>query len=116
MFIVEYYEKSNGNRPVEEFILSLDYKLQAKVSRSINLLEEFGINTRKPYSEKLEDDIFELRIIQGNNIARILYFFDKNKIILVNAFIKKTRKTPRKEIILAKKRRLLYLSRRRQNG
>ena len=40
MFIAEYYQKDDGKYPVEEFILSLDNKMKAKVLWTISLLEE----------------------------------------------------------------------------
>ncbi len=39
MFDVEYYEKEDGTFPAEEFILSLDAKMQAKMFRELELLE-----------------------------------------------------------------------------
>ena len=54
----------------------------------------------------------ELRTILGNNIVRILYFFDEDEIIIAtNGFVKKQEKTPRSEILLAKQRRTIYLTR-----
>ena len=65
-----------------------------------------------PYSEELENGIFELRAKVGSDISRVLYFFVVGrKIILTNGFIKKTQKTPKSEIELAKKYRADYLSR-----
>lgn len=65
-----------------------------------------------PYSEHLRDGIFQLRTQLANNISRVLYFFyDGQKIILTNGFIKKTRETPPKEIEKAKKYRDDYLER-----
>lgn len=67
---------------------------------------------REPLSKELEDGIFELRTIQGNEIVRVLYFFDKNRLIIVtNGFVKKKQKTPRSEIELAKNRRREYYAR-----
>lgn len=64
------------------------------------------------YSKYLRDGIFELRCQSGNNISRILYFFYcNNKIIMTNGFIKKTNKTPKKEIELAKLRKADYIER-----
>lgn len=109
LFEVEYYEKSDGTYPAEEFILSQDIKMQTKLFRLLELLELKGNELREPYSKSLSDGIFEIRAIQGNNITRVLYFFvvDK-KIILTNGFVKKTRKTPENEIVLAKKYRKDY--------
>ena len=106
MFIAEYYQKDDGTYPVEEFILSLDNKMKAKVLWTISLLEDYGTKLRLPYSEHLEDDIFELRIKQNSDITRVLYFFYKDKrIILTNGFVKKSQKTPSGELKLAKDRR-----------
>lgn len=109
LFEVEYYEKSDGTYPAEEFILSQDIKMQTKLFRLLELLELKGNELREPYSKSLSDGIFEICAIQGNNIMRVLYFFvvDK-KIILTNGFVKKTQKTPENEIVLAKKYRKDY--------
>jgi len=65
-------------------------------------------------SKLLEDGIFEVRTVEGNDIVRILYFFDEGKIIIAtNGFVKKQQKTPKSEIELAKKRRKDYFCRRR---
>ena len=106
MFTVEFYNTQNGKEPVSDFLDSLDYKMRAKLVSLLELLEEKGTSLRMPYSSYLEDGIFELRCIQGNNITRVLYLFYIDKqIIITNGFIKKTQKTPRKEIELAKSRR-----------
>ena len=89
--------------------------MKAKVLRTIDLLENNGPFLREPYSKSLEDEIFELRIKQENNITRVLYFFFiGNKAILTNGFIKKTQKTPKNVIETAKKYREDY-QRRNQN-
>ena len=109
LFEVEYYEKSDGTYPAEEFILSQDIKMQAKLFRLLELLELKGNELREPYSKLLSDGIFEIRAIQGNNITRVLYFFVVGKkVILTNGFVKKTQKTPEIEIALAKKYRADY--------
>ena len=104
LFEVEYYEKSDGTYPAEEFILSQDIKMQTKLFRLLELLELKGNELREPYSKFLSDGIFEIRAIQGNNITRVLYFFViGKKIILTNGFVKKTQKTQESVIALAKK-------------
>lgn len=106
---MEYYEKSDGTYPAEEFILSQDVKMQAKLFCRLELLEMKGNDLREPYSKLLTDGIYEIRAIQGNNITRVLYFFVVGKkIILTNGFVKKTKKTPSSEIELAKKYRADY--------
>ncbi len=86
--------------------------MKARMLRMVNLLGECGNRLRKPYSEHLGDGIFELRAKVGSDISRVLYFFVIGKqVVLTNGFIKKTQKTPKGEIELAKKYRNEYLNR-----
>ena len=111
-FEIIFYTNDKGEKPVEDFLDSLNDKMRAKILLSIRMVRENGFHTRMPYSEELEDGIFELRAKVGSDISRVLYFFVVGrKIILTNGFIKKTQKTPRSEIERAKKYRADYLSR-----
>ena len=113
-FELEFYETETGEKPVEAFLLSLDIKMRAKMTRMMELLEEKGTELRRPYTAPLDDGIFELRCQQTGNITRALFFFYlQGKIIVTNGFTKKTPKTPPREISLAKKRRKDYI---RQQG
>ena len=68
-----------------------------------------------PYSEHIEDGIFELRCKQGSNITRVMYFFYvEKKIVATNGFVKKTWKIPAKELEIAKERRADWLSRHKE--
>ena len=109
MIDVDYYKFEDGSNPIDPYLDALDPKMRAKVFRTIVLLEQFGTSLILPHSEHLEDGIFELRIKQGSNIERVLYFFFiGNKAILTNGFSKKQQKTPPGEIQLAKDRRIDY--------
>ena len=78
----------------------------------IKLLEEKGTLLREPYSKPLGDGIFELRAKVGTDISRVLYFFYyEGKIILTTGFVKKTQKTPKEEIQIAKDRRKDFIER-----
>ena len=108
-FSVEYYEKEDGTRPAEEFILSQDVKMRARIFMILEFLEKMGPQLREPYSKSLGDGIFEVRAKQGSNISRVLYFFVVGKkIILTNGFVKKTERTPAREISKAKRYRADY--------
>ncbi len=111
-FAVEFYEDTQGDKPIEDFLLSLNIKMRAKLLGILKILEEKGNQLREPYSKHLEDGIFEVRAKVGTDITRVLYFFYYDgKIILTNGFVKKTQKTPVNEIQLAKKRRNEYIER-----
>jgi hypothetical protein len=94
---IRFFEKS-----IEKFINSLEKKTISKTIRTIELLEMFGSELRMPYSKKIDDNIFELRI-RGAQEVRIIYAFHKKKAFLLHGFIKKDRKIPRREIEKAKK-------------
>ena len=106
LFHIEFYETEDGKTPVEDFMDSLDNKISTKLVGLLEVLEEKGTDLRAPYTKHLEDGIFELRCIFGNDIIRVLFFYYYGGlIVLTNGYIKKTQKTPRKEIKLAKNRR-----------
>lgn len=111
-FEIVFYDKPDGSEPVKEFLLSVDDKMRARLVRMIELLAQNGTTLRMPYSEHLVDGIFEIRAKVGSNISRELYFFVIGKrIVLTNGFVKKTQKTPKNEIELAKKYRNEFLNR-----
>lgn len=104
MFEVEFYDTSEGQCPVQEFLDSLEPKIKAKTLRTIDLLETNGPKLREPYSSSMGDGIFELRTKQGSNITRVFYFFFVGqKAILTNGFVKKTQKTSKADLDLARK-------------
>ena len=87
-FEVEFYKTENGKEPIAEFLDSLGNKMAAKLVGLMEILEEKGTELRMPYSEHLEDGIFELRCKLGSNITRVLYFFFVGrKIVVTNGFV-----------------------------
>ena len=111
-FEVEFYETTDGDKPAKDFLISLDNKMRAKMASMISLLQENGYNLREPYSKHLSEGIFELRAKVGSDIPRVMYFFYiDRRVILTNGFVKKTKKTPLKELEKAKKYRQDYLRR-----
>ena len=111
-YSVEYVELPNGSKPFEEFIAGLPIHERAKVFETINYFVERknqNLPIKENMSKHLEESIFELRTSLSEKIIRTLYFYQKGaKIILTHGFIKKTQKTPRKEIERAKELRNLY--------
>ena len=109
---IKFYKDEAGRIPVREFLDSLDIKMRQKMLRSIQALQDMGVTLRMPLSESLDDGIFELRAKVGSNISRVMYFFViGNRAILTHGFIKKTQKTPPREIERAKKIRDDYMKR-----
>ncbi len=117
MRTIEFYRRPNGQSPIEEFLDSLTGKQAQKVLWVLQLIEELETIPRQ-YFKKLvnSDEIWEVRIQFGNNIFRLLGFFDGGTlIVLTNGFAKKTQKTPSQEINLAVRRKNEYLARRRKS-
>lgn len=112
-FELVIYTKANGETPVLYFLQTLPEKMKAKAVREINTLAKYGNVLREPYTKYITDGIFELRIKFGSDISRVLYFYyEDKKIVLTNGFVKKTEKTPIREILRAKKYRDDYRKRR----
>ena len=111
-FDIDFFKLDNGECPIKDYLNSIDKKLRAKILWTIGLLETNGNMLGMPYSEHLDDGIFELRTKQGSDISRVLYFFCIVKnIILTHGFTKKTNKVPKREIETAKRYRDIYLNR-----
>jgi phage-related protein len=109
---IVYYTLPHGEQPVRTYIDNLDKKLKAKTFRSLLLLEENGALLREPDSKHINDGIFELRTSFGGNAGRILFFFtDGEKIVATHGFLKKSRRTPTREIVKAKRYRADYFTR-----
>jgi phage-related protein len=103
-----------GRWPVKEFIDSLSGEGQAKYIFITRLLQEYGIHAKEPYVKQItgHKKLYELRIKDKSGISRILYFAHTGKkFVLLHGFIKKTDKTPAKEIGIAEQRMKDYLSR-----
>jgi phage-related protein len=74
-------------------------------------VEEFGHKFPFPHAKYIGADIFETRFRGQEGHIRVLYFFyDQDKVIFTNGFIKKTGKTPKNEIEKAIERGNKYLN------
>lgn len=110
--VIEFYKKENGEEPLKKFLDSLPKKLREKTLLSISYLHDYGYQLNGLYSKKITDELWELRTKQSSDITRIMYFFfDRDKVILTHGFVKKTNKTPIKEIERAEKYRKDYYRR-----
>jgi len=110
MFEVHFYEDKQGRQPIKEFLITLRDKAQNskdariqyhKILAYIRSLEEYGTRVGEPTVKHIGGDIWELR-----PLAHRLFFFhwQDNKFILLHHFVKKTNKTPPKEIKQAQRK------------
>jgi phage-related protein len=90
--------------PAQLFIDAQELKMQAKIFRTISLLEEFGSNLREPHVKKIvgTNELFELRVQVASNICRLFFFHFKNKVyVITSGYVKKENKTNPREIARA---------------
>jgi phage-related protein len=94
------------NDTVENEILTLPADMQAKFLRITELLITLGANNiGMPHVKHLDDKLWEIRLTGKENIARSIYFIThKKQIVILHTFIKKTQKTPKKALEIAKQR------------
>lgn len=97
---IKYFQNKRGYYPVLDFIHSLDSKTQSKVFKTIDMLEAFGPFIKPPYMKKLLPRLYELRI-KSQVAIRVFYSPIDRAYHLVHAFLKKTQKTPAKELKIA---------------
>jgi len=94
------------NKKSEKELLDLSPDLQAKFLRIGELLQDFGpYELGLPHIRPLGKKLWELRLKGKDNIARSIYVLESRKrIIILHTFIKKTQKTPEKDIKIATSR------------
>ena len=110
MFELIFYKDEKGYSPVREYLNSLSEKQQDKAVAYMDRLEQFGFGLRRPIADSLGAGfgLYELRPDRN----RILYcFHQRTQVILLHAFLKRTREIPQREIEIALKRRADYLKR-----
>lgn len=95
-----------------DFYKEQDNKVQEKIEYVLDLIRyEKRVPIKFLKFLDSTDGIYEVRVITSFRSIRILCFFDKGElVVLTNCFVKKTQKTPRKEIRLAEKLRKEYLN------
>ena len=93
------------NSKLEKEILDLPGGLLARYLWLTDLLLEFGSNLGLPHTKPIGKGLFELRVKSTEGIARV-FFCTKagRKIIMLHSFIKKSQKTPKREIKIAQNR------------
>lgn len=110
-WFTEFYKDENGAYPVIDFLERLDVKTRARFRWSMEQLRVRNVRAQYPLVRHLEGDLWELREESSTNIYRIVYFFfTGRRIIFLHGFTKKTRKTPTKELSLAKRRYQQFLA------
>lgn len=90
---------------VQEEILAMPAGFLGRYLRYADRMEVYGPDLGMPHTRAMGDGLFELRLKAGEGIARVLYCtMVGRKIVMLHQFIKKTDKTPLKELETARRR------------
>ncbi len=94
------------NSTVDSEIAALPADMRARFVRLTELIEQVGFEALPRDSVKhLEDRLWELRITGRDGISRTIYVTASGRrVVVLRAFIKKTQKTPARELALARQR------------
>jgi phage-related protein len=93
------------SQEVQDDIMTLPATLQARYIGLTNRMLEFGPHLGLPHTDAFGGGLFELRLKGAEGIARVFFCtMVKQEIVMLHSFIKKTQKTPEKELKLAKQR------------
>ena len=104
-FAIRFFETEFGNMPVKEWLLSLPKSHRREIGWRIEVLQERGHQLGMPMSKSLKKGLYELRVPYENVAYRVFYsFVEGNIVLLIHGIIKKSQKTPKKDIDLARKR------------
>lgn len=90
-------------KEVDAFIETLEKPTRSKWLRQLTLLEQYGQQLGMPHVKHMSSGMRELRV-RGSQEIRAFFIFRDDQVIIVHVFIKKTQKTPQKEIATAQKR------------
>lgn len=117
MYEIEFYQDKSGKSEIVDYIKELNTKAVTnkecrinfnKIVAYMDMLEEMGTRVGEPVTKHLDGEIWELRPLKN----RFLYaYYKDNRFIMLHHFIKKTQKTPKREIERAKRNLKDYLER-----
>lgn len=117
MFEIIFYQPKNGESEIVKFLDELGEKAKTDKNARINhtkilaylsALAQYGTRIGQPTVKHIEGSIWELRPLSN----RIFFFYwQDNKFVLLHHFIKKSQKTPQREIEQARLKLKDFLSR-----
>jgi phage-related protein len=99
-WLIDYYSEK-----VRLDVETLPVGIRASYARLTGLLVEFGLSLRMPHSKSMGDGLFELRPRGPEGTARVMYCTRVGRrIVILHVFIKKTQKTPKRDLGIARRR------------
>lgn len=107
---VSFFRTDVGRAPVQQWLKSLDDADRKVIGEDIRFVQ-FGWPLGMPHVRKMEEHLWEIRSrLSKRRIARILFTIRDSKMILLHGFIKKSQRTPQRDLNLARNRSKLWES------
>lgn len=100
---VIFFKTSSGHEPVREWLKALPIDERKIVGHDLKTAQ-YGWPLGMPLIRKLEPGLWEIRSRLPARIARVIFTVEKDKMVLLHGFIKKSEKTPVQELQLARQR------------
>lgn len=101
---VVFWASETGTEPVRDWLKTLDKDDRRQIGEDIKTVQ-FGWPVGMPVCRPMGKGLFEVRSrISDGRIARVLFCFHENRMVLLHGFIKKSQKTPKPDLDLALKR------------
>ena len=98
---IVFYKDARGNDPIEEYLNRLPAAERVAAVEAIRLLKEFGTFLGMPHAKHIRGKVWELR----PEANRFFYFAYVGRwFIILHAYRKQSRKTPRRELAVAERR------------
>ena len=102
MYKIKIYQDARGNQPVKEYLSELAAKTDknsriklSKIDYYLQTLRKYGTKAGEPFMKHINGDIWELRPLRD----RFFFFcWQNDRFVILHHFVKKTQKTPQKEI------------------
>jgi phage-related protein len=105
ILFVKFFKTQYGNEPVLEWLRAMDRGNKKSLGGDIKLIQ-FRWPLGMPLVRKMEADLWEARSnLEHGKTSRVFFTVSGNQMILLHGFIKKSQKTPQKEIELARNRK-----------
>jgi phage-related protein len=99
-----FYKTKNGAVPVIDWLMALDDDVRTQIGSDIDRVQWKGPQVGLPLVGSFGEGLYEVRTSFDGNIYRVLFCVHKGQLMLLHGFQKKTQKTPKDIIDLARKR------------
>ena len=99
-WVIEYYSEA-----LQQAVMAFPASMQARYIHLTERMQVFGPNLGMPHTRAMGKGLFEIRMKSSEGIGRVLFCnLRGRRIVMLHAFVKKSAKTPAKELEIARKR------------